>query len=290
MGDTLAVGAPGEASASRGVGGDPANDGAPNSGAVYVFRWSGTQWGQEAYIKASNTGYNDYFGYSISLAQDILAVGAPGESSGATGINGDGTSNDLTESGAAYVFRRTGSQWVEDAYVKASNTGRDDYFGYSVAVANEMLAVGAIYENSGATGIGGDQSDVSAFGAGAVYVFRRSGTWFQEAYIKPSNAGDNEHFGHSLALSGNTLAVGAPWQGPYEGAAYVFARGQSAWVQTGYFRASNPDYDDEFGRAVTLSGDTLAVGVPDESSAATGINGKQDDNSDPLSGAIYVFH
>jgi hypothetical protein len=100
-------------------------------------------------------------------------------------------------------------------YVKASNTGASDYFGQSVALSADgaTLAVGANYEDSVATGIGGDQTSNAAGNSGAVYVFRRSagGVWAQEAYVKASNTGAVDLFGSSVALSGDgaTLAVGA---------------------------------------------------------------------------------
>lgn len=101
-----------------------------------------------------------------------------------------------------------------DAYIKASNTGEGDRFGTSISLSSDgtVLAVGAPYEGSAATGIGGNQSDNSASGSGAVYVFRRSGdAWTQEAYIKASNTGTGDRFGASVSLSsdGTVLTVGA---------------------------------------------------------------------------------
>ena len=144
----------------------------------------------------------------------------------------------------------------------------------------------------------------SAFDAGAVYVFVRSGsTWTQQAYLKASNTGINDQFGNSVALSGDTLAVGAykedsPATGVNgdqaeccasdAGAVYVFVRSGSTWTQQAYVKASNTDARDAFGTSVALSGDTLAVGATGEASAATGINGDQADNSASVAGAAYV--
>jgi hypothetical protein len=100
----LAQGAIGEANASQGVGGNQDDDLAPRSGAVYVFRRSGTVWQQEAYLKASNTGGGDYFGTSVAFSGDTLAVGARYEDSGATGTGGDQTSESTRDSGAIYIF------------------------------------------------------------------------------------------------------------------------------------------------------------------------------------------
>jgi cysteine-rich repeat protein len=215
-GSTLAVGAWGEGGAATGIGGDQTDDSTPQAGAVYVFTRGSTTWSQQAYVKASNTGAADVFGWSVSLSADgsTLAVGAFGEDSAATGIGGDQTDDSVEGAGAVYVFTRSGTTWSQQAYVKASNTGMSDFFGWSVALSADgsTLAVGAHYEDSAATGINGDQADDSAPYAGAVYMFARSGTtWSQEAYVKASNTSGADSFGWSVALSadGSTLAVGA---------------------------------------------------------------------------------
>jgi len=215
-GDTLAVGAPYEDSKATGVGGDESDDSMENSGAVYVFARSGSNWSQQAYIKASNTGKDDWFGWRVTLSADgnTLAVGAPYEDGKSTSAGGDGSDNSVYNGGAVYVFARSGSNWSQQAYVKASNTGTGDRFGYSVTLSadGDTLAVGAPFENSKATGVGGDQNDDSIGDSGAVYVFVLSGAnWSQQAYVKASNTGKDDWFGRSVALSadGDTLGVGA---------------------------------------------------------------------------------
>jgi len=307
-GDTLAVGAPYEDSDATGIGGAD-NDNAANSGAVYVFVRSNGAWTQQAYVKASNTGNNDFFGTFAALSSDggTLAVGAPREDSDATGI--DGANNDNTaDSGAVYVFTRSGATWTQQAYVKASNTGAGDRFGAPLTLSadGDTLAVGAPFEDSDATGIGGANNDNTA-DSGAVYVFTRSGTaWTQQAYVKASNTGAGDYFGANAALSsdGNTLAVGAPFEdsdatgiggadndnAANSGAVYVFTRSGTAWTQQAYVKASNTGAGDYFGYAVALSadGNTLAVGASGEDSDATGIGGANNDNA-TSSGAAYVF-
>ena len=305
-GDTLAVGARLEESAATGVDGNQADNSADDSGAVYVFRRSGSTWAQEAYLKASNTGATDYFGSSVALSGNTLAVGAYGEDSAATGVDSDQASNTAVDSGAVYVFRRSGSSWAQEAYLKASNTGASDYFGSSVALSQDTLAVGAYGEDSVATGVDGNQLDNSASNSGAVYVFRHDGSaWAQEAYLKASNTGAGDYFGTSVALSQDTLAVGATEEASADtgvdgnqannsasdsGAVYVFRRADSAWAQEAYLKASNTGAGDYFGRSVALNGDTLAVGAYREDSAATGAGGSQDDDSAEYSGAVYLFH
>ncbi len=309
-GNTLAVSAIDEDSNATGINGDESNDDSSASGAVYVFTSSSGIWTQEAYIKASNTGGGDNFGFSIALSADgnTLAVSAINESSNATGINGDESNSSAGASGAVYVFTRSGT-WTQEAYIKASNTGSFDQFGYSVALSSDgnTLAVGAIGEGSNATGINGDDSDNNLFSSGAVYVFTRSTTWIQEAYIKASDINSGDFFGYSVALSndGNTLAVGAINEDSNatgingddsnssagaSGAVYVFTR-SGTWMQQAYIKASNTGSSDVFGQSIALSdnGSTLAIGAYFEDSNATGINGNENNNS-TNSGAVYVFY
>ncbi len=196
-------------------------------------------------------------------------------------------------------------------YFKASNTQSDDVFGELIALSADgnTLAVGAASEDSAATGINGDQANNAAVDAGAVYVFVRAGkTWSQQAYVKASNTGSGDGFGHILALSadGDTLAVAAFQEdsaatgingdqdsntAPTAGAVYVFARTNNAWSQQAYVKASNTEANDAFGIGVALSGDgdTLAVGAQGEDSAATGVGGDQASNAVTSSGATYLF-
>ncbi len=312
-GTTLAVGSYREDSNATGIGGDQTDNSANDAGAVYVFTRSGTTWSQQAYIKASNAEADDRFGYSIALSDDgnTLAVGAYQEDSNATGIGGNQADNSSTEAGAVYVFTRSGTTWTQQAYIKASNAGDLDTFGYAVALNDNgnTLAVDAIDEASNATGINGDEADNSATSAGAVYVFTRSGTtWTQQAYIKASNAEAFDTFGYAVALSGdgNTLAVDANNEASNAtgingdetdnsatsaGAVYVFTRSGTTWTQQAYIKASNAEAFDTFGTAIALNGDgnTLAAGAFNEDSNSTGINGNQADNSASRSGAVYVF-
>lgn len=290
-GDTLAVGAWKEDSVATGIDGDQGNSMlGTNSGAAYVFVRDGQgQWSQQAYVKASNPDVDDGFGWAVALAGDgdTLAVAAPGEDSKATGINGDQTLGAFTNSGAVYVFERDEQgQWAQQVYIKASNTNAHDNFGWSVALAADAdtLAVGAVYEDSNATGIDGDQADNSAYAAGAVYVFGRDGQgqWSQQAYVKASNTGEGDRFGSSVALSGDghTLGVGAPAEdsnakgidgddandsASQAGAVYVFENdGQGQWAQQAYVKASNTNAFEVFGSSVAIStdGDTLGGGAP----------------------------
>ena len=219
-GNTLAIGAYRERSSASGVDGNQNDDGRKYSGAVYLFTRSGTLWTQQHYIKASSPDTFDYFGFNLSLSGDAttLAVGAYNNDSSAIGINGSETDNAASNSGAAYVFVQQGATWVQQAFIKASNTDTSDTFGWSLTLSNngDTLAVGAYIEDSNATGLNGNQADNSTSNAGAVYVFKRNASnWTQQAYIKNITI-ESGRLGYSVSLSSdsNTLAIGAERQSP----------------------------------------------------------------------------
>ena len=310
-GRTLAVSAIGEDGGGGAAGEN--DDSADDSGAVYVFTRPADRWAQQAYLKASNTQEFDDFGTSLALSTDgrTLAVGAPGEDSGAIGANGSQNREDREDSGAVYVFGRSGAVWSQ-AYLKASNTDEEDFFGVAVALSADgsMLGVGADGED-GSGGAAGE-SDNSADGSGAVYLFARAANnvWApSHAYLKASNVGEFDRFGSAVALSadGQTVVVGAPGEGstargiggdetdnsaPTTGAAYAFARSGASWTQQAYIKPSNSGVSTPavFGE-LALSGDAtvLAVGAHSEDSNSPGINGDEDVASRTFSGAVYVY-
>jgi hypothetical protein len=209
-GDTRVVGANNEDSSATGVDGNQSDNSASNAGAAYVFTRSGGAWSQQAYLKASNTESGDCFGTSLAISGDTLVVGAYGEDSSATGVNGAQADNLATGAGAVYVFTRSGAAWSQQAYLKASNTGSGDGFGTSVAISGDRVVVGAYGEDSSATGVNGAQADNSASSAGAAYVFTRSGSdWSQLAYLKASNTEAGDWFGIRADISDDMVVVGA---------------------------------------------------------------------------------
>ena len=302
--------------------------------AAHLVAQGGAPLKQTAYLKASNPGMYDHFGeggalpshtgqtVAISGDGNTIAVGSPHEQSAAIGINGNQKDDSTFNAGAVYVYTRRGASWSQQAYVKASNTGSGDYFGSVVALSADgnTMAVSALWESSGATGVNGNQADNSVPQAGAAYIFTRSGgAWRQQAYLKASNTGekgvgdvpgDGDQFGFSLALSddGNTVAVGAMSEdsntsgingdqadnsASSAGAVYVFTRTGNAWAQQAYIKADTPAMytnGDLFGFSVALSanGNTLAVGDYDEGGSSRTINGPID-NMRGGSGAVYVF-
>lgn len=312
-GTTIAVGAVNESSAATGVNGDQTDNSEELSGAVYVFTLRREVWLQHSYLKASNAEEFDRFGWDVSLSANgkVLAVGAPNEDSAATGINGRQNNNDAIFSGAVYLFERSAGFWQQQTYVKASEVEFGDAFGRAVSLSADgnKLAVGATGEDSAADGLFGDQSDNSAESAGAVYVFVRSGIfWNQNAYVKGSNSEAFDLFGWDVSLSadGSTLVIGISGDdsaatGVYgnsadnsarsSGAVSVFVSRGSFWQRQAYIKSSNTAILDGFGTSISVSadGNTLAVGAVSEASAAIGVNGDQTDNSAVGSGATYLF-
>jgi FG-GAP repeat len=306
-GSTLAVGAILEDSAATGAGDDPADpadesvESIEDAGAAYVFERRGRRWRQAAFIKAKTPGAGDYFGHRVTLSADgsTLAVSAVLEDSAATGAGGDPAGGAVEDAGAVHVLARAGQTWRQEAHVTAGGTGAPHQLGSDLALSADgsTLAVGAFLESSAAPF------------AGAAYVLtRREGAWQQEAYVEAANTGANDFFGASVALSadGSRLAVGASGEAsaatgtggdpeddsaPYAGAVYLLARGTQGWRHEAYVKASNTGTGDFFGHSVALSADgsLLAVGAAGEASAATGIDGSQEDDSALDAGAVYLF-
>ena len=327
-GTTLAVGAPYESSSASGVDGDQTDDSLYGAGAVYVFTQGDNDWVQQAYVKASNPGLTDNFGYMVVLSADgnTMAVSAHFESSGDTGVDADQSDDSIPQAGAVYVFSREGGSWKQQAYLKASNTGEltqgeefadGDQFGSALALSDDgnTLAVSAVTEDSNASGVNGDQSDNSEQSAGAVYLFNRDGsTWTQNAYIKPSNPGGGDLFGYALSLAadGHRLVIGSfdedgstagtneqqDEEGRGSGAVYVFDYNENTgvegrWEQTAYLKASNSERNDAMGVAVAVSddGNTLVATALDEDSMNTGVNSTPGSDWDvnQSAGAVYVY-
>jgi hypothetical protein len=312
-GTMVVGGAAYEDSSAIKVNGNQAANDAQEAGAAYVFLKSRNTWVQLAYLKASNTDAEDWFGHSVAISHDgdTVLVGAPLEDGSSTGVGGDLSSNALTKAGAAYVFRRAGQTYGNPVYLKASNSGLKDWFGWTVAIAGDgnTLAVAAPEEDAVGGGIDGNQSTNGNPNSGAVYAFGfRDAHWRQQAFIKAASPTTEDEFGMALALSedGDRLAVGSSGESSravgingqqanegalLSGAAYVFARSGITWRQLAYVKASNTGTKDRFGDSVALSADgqALAVGAPLEDSGAAGIDGDQTDNSATDSGAAYLY-
>jgi hypothetical protein len=215
------------------------------TGAAYVFVRDGEVWRQQARLAAGDPEINGYFGHSVSIDKDTIAVGADGQQS---------------FTGAAYVFTRSSGAWTQQARLSASDGQLGDYFGHLVAVSGDTVVAGA------------DNTDGAT---GAAYVFRRDGgTWYEEAKLAAADAQPLDHFGWSVAISGQTAVIGSWGKLRNTGAAYVFGRDGDGWRQQARLMDSDGGLDDHFGWQVDVSGDTFVV-------TAVG--------RDNYAGAAYVF-
>ena len=249
-GDTLAVGVPTDA-----VGANT------NQGSVRVFVRSGTVWTAQATVTASDGAAYDGFGRSVSLSGDWLAVGVQQDDVGG-----------VVDQGSVRVFLRSLAAWGPQATLTASDGAASDRFGVTVSLDGDTLAVGVPYDVVGANG-----------SQGSVRVFTRgSAGWTAQATLTASDGASADLFGHSVSLSGGVLAVGAPYDDvggiAEQGSVRMFARSGGVWNPQQTLTASDGATADLFGDAVSLSGDTLAVGARND---AVGANLNQ--------GAVSIF-
>jgi MYXO-CTERM domain-containing protein len=201
-------------------------------GAAYVFAGNGTSWTEEQKLVPSTANEYDQFGAAVALADDRALVGAPGT---------DGAR------GAVYVFARSGSAWTEEQMLVASDGSAGDDFGYSVALSADRALVGSP---------GNDNY------SGAAHVFARSGNaWREEQKLVVSDRGEFQQVGNSVALSAERALVGAFWRDDLRGAAYVFVRSGSSWVEEQRLAASDGADGDRFGNSLSLSGDRALIGA-----------------------------
>jgi hypothetical protein len=314
-GDTVIVGAHLEDSSNTGVNGSP-NENSADSGAACVFVRSGTNWSQQGYLKPAAVGITqagDGFGRYVAIDGDTLIVGARNEGSSTRGVNT--TPNEsAAQAGAAYIYVRSAGVWTQQAYLKPAAVGSSqaiDEFGYSVGVSGDTVVVGAIFEDSNTTGVNSTPNDSlgAEWDCGAAYVFvRNAGVWTQQAFLKPAAIGTTQlgdYFGHSVAISGDTIVVGARNEGssttgvnstPNEsasqaGAAYVYVRSAGTWTQQAYLKpatAGTTQASDHFGQSVAISGDTIVAGAYFERSSTTGVNSTPNESASQ-SGAACVF-
>ncbi len=237
-GRTLAVGAGGERSAEVA---HPEDDGLPGAGAVYILQDRAGAWEEVAFLKAANAAAAAQFGTSVAIDADgdTVVVGAIGDGSGPP----DGpTDTRFANSGAVYVYRSLGWPGRQAATVKPAFVRANTAYGRSVGVTGDggLIAVGASWEHSDATGVDGDAANQRAGFSGAAWLRAEDGgDWPELHYVKPSNTAPNQNFGANVAMSsaGRTLVVGAPGESsapdradgvgddaPKSGAVFVFER------------------------------------------------------------------
>ncbi len=284
-GDTIVVGAYGD------------DDGGSRSGAAYVFTRNEGVWTEQQKLIAADARDNDYLGWSVSISGDTAVVGAYGDDeytgsayvftrneSGwsqwqklvandaaswghfgqSAAISEDtivvGSHGDDYYAGAAYVFTRSQSGWNEQQKLTANDAESGDCFGHSLMVDGDTIVVGAPWDDDG------------GWSSGSAYVFTRSVKhWSQQEKLHNAALTDHANFGKSVAVSGDTIVVGAYGNGsggPFSGAAYGYGRNGAAWTQSTTDLSIAPEFgpfgvpEDRFGTSVAVDGDYVVIGAP----------------------------
>ncbi|KAA3604310.1 MAG: T9SS C-terminal target domain-containing protein [Calditrichaeota bacterium] len=223
------------------------DDNGTSSGSAYIHKRDGTLWTQEAKLLPSTSSAGDEFGFSVSIDGDYAVVGAR---------------KDLSN-GRAFVFKRNGTSWTEEAILSASDGASGDQFGYAVSIDGDYIVVGALLDNSD---------------KGSAYIFKRDGTsWTQEAKITASDAANNDRFGRAVCISGDYVVSGAYKENSARGSAYVFKRDGTSWSEEAKITASDAANSDEFGRTVWIDGDYVISGA------------YQNDDNGSQSGSAYIY-
>jgi len=213
-------------------------------GSAYVYVRSGTTWTEQAILSAADGYTNQRFGDAVALNGDTVVVGARFDNVGGN-----------TDRGSAYVFVRSGATWTQQAKLTASDGSANDEFGISVGISGDTVVVGAHFNDDGVN-----------LGEGSAYVFvRSSATWTQQQKLAANDGGNLDEFGTSVAISGDTVIVGANSDdigaNGNQGSAYAFTRSGTTWTQQQKFTTSDGSANDQFGTSVALNGDTVVVGA-----------------------------
>jgi hypothetical protein len=223
------------------ISGDTIAVGSPTAEKCAVFVRSGTIWNPQTTLAGSDTVIGDSFGTAVSLTGNSLVVGAPR----------DGT-NTTNEHGSAYVFTRTGTTWSQQQKLTASDVSADDNFGQAVAINGETVIVGVPRDD---VGTNEDQ--------GSARVFTRlGGVWTPQQTLLANDGVAADFFGYSVAINGQSAAVGAPARNLFSGTAFVFIRNGISWSQQQRLLPNENTNNDIFGFSVSLSGDTVLAAAP----------------------------
>ena len=240
------------------VGAPRHNAGGLSSGAAYLFqqREDGS-WVEGAKLSDGETASEDQFGVSVAISGNFAVSGAQQD-------------DDLApNAGAAYIFERSGSLWLQRMKLTAEDAKAGDLFGNAVAMDGETVVVGA------------PGADVAGPEAGAAYVFVQAGDeWVQQAKLIGDDIGIFDRFGSVVSVYGDTAVVGAAGKdevGTDSGAAYVFVRNGGTWTQQAKLVPQDAVPGDLFGFAVSVYGEHILVGA------------YQSDAAGPDTGAAYLF-
>ncbi|MCZ6651627.1 MAG: FG-GAP repeat protein [Planctomycetota bacterium] len=216
-----------------------------NSGSVYVYVLDNQGvWGETFKIVPADGDPEDVFGRSVAVGRDTILVGA----------NGDDDNG--FDAGAGYVFVQDGDSWVQQAKLLANDGAAVDSVGWRVDLDGDTAVLSA------------HRDDDAGSSSGAAYVFVRDAkdNWTQEAKLTASDAAAGDEFGHDVAVSGDTIFVGAykdDDHGSSSGSVYIFERdADDRWLQIGKLTASDANAGYHYGRFLDLSGDTALIGSP----------------------------
>jgi hypothetical protein len=272
-GSRLAIGAPGE------------NGAAASSGAVYVYERRNGRFDDVPARIAPETGQDgDSFGMSVAIEGDLVVVGATGES--------DPDSPASKGNGAVHIYRFVGGQWAHEQSVKPPIAKSLGVFGFGVAISHERIAVG---NPGGFTCPGDDPTAQGPFRGTAFVLGNTRGAWSIDECLSPG-AGLDNLFGWSVAMLGDQLIVGSPWDPsgladnprdnsqPYAGSAHLYERNAAGgWPETMYIKAPDIQANDVFGFPVAIAPGLVAVGAPQEAGGPHGVDQSH------YSGAAYLF-
>jgi hypothetical protein len=206
-------------------------------GTAYIFYNTGTEWVEQAQLFANDGANGDYFGESVSMFSDFVVVGASFANIGANSTQG-----------AAYVFKRIGTSWIQEDKLTASDGAANEHFGNTITV--------------------GAQNDdgITTNSQGSAYIFKRiSGSWIQQQKILATDGTPADYFGSFVAIDGNYIAVGAQFKkngtNSSQGAAYVFFYNGTAWAQQAKLLAADGAASDIFGFSISIADSTILVGA-----------------------------
>jgi len=239
------------------LGAPHASEGGQETGVAYLFERTGGAWVERARLTGGDSDSGDRFGGAAAVDGERAVVGA---------FAADGL---VANSGAVYVYERSGGDWFESQKLVALDGEPDDQFGFAVGVSANTIVVGA------------PGSDALAIDSGVAYVFFFNGSeWVQQSKLSADDGSAMDRFGESLAVEEDHLLIGSPFDdqtGPNAGAAYFFDRIDTTWFQFAKLRAGERVGEGLLGSATALSGDTALVGARGED--VDGLN----------AGAAYVF-
>jgi len=226
-------------------------------GSAYIFERTATDWIQQTKLTASSPAAGDQFGSAVSISGDNAIVGA------------DRNDYNGSWSGAAYVFQRTNTGWIQRDMLVPSDGRTGDRFGCAVSISGNYAIIGAYWDDDKGTS------------SGSAYIFRQDVTdWVQEAKLTASDGSNDDWFGYAVSISGNYAIVGSVLDndnGTNRGSAYIFRRDGLNWIQQSKLVAEDGQAGDEFGGSVCLKGNYAVIGAI----------GNDDIGED--AGAAYIF-